>query len=365
FINSMEGLNVGTDNGFGLAEESTNSHEKELAADGFASEHETIQSSAAADDLEMHYEIIPGASGQLPGWYANVLREWPGEAKLYKIEKTLFHGKSEYQELFVFQSSNHGKIAILDGSLQLTERDEFAYQEMLTHLPLCSIPNPNKVLVIGGGDGGILRELSRHPTVEQIDICELDAMVIEVYKKFFPGVAVGYEDPRVNVHIGNGVEFIKSIPPGTYDAIILDAFQEMGPIAVELGDKRFLGSVATALRPGGVMSCPAEGPWQKDFNLAHTVANCRKVFKGSVNYAWTAIPAYPRHELCLQTQHGAIGFMLCSTEGPAVDFKHPINPLNPEYLGVAEGPPKFYNSEIHAAAFCLPSFTIKMIGSKI
>ncbi|XWS37374.1 hypothetical protein CRYUN_Cryun19dG0037500 [Craigia yunnanensis] len=355
----MEGLIMQTDNGFAMAEVSTNSHVKKVGADhSFVSEYKSMQSSAAAtdDDLKMHYELIAGESVQIPGWYANILEEWPGEAKFYKIEKVLFHGKSEFQELFVFQSEEHGKIAILDGSLQLTERDEFAYQEMLTHLPLCSIPNPKKVLLIGGGDGGILRELSRHPSVEEIDICELDKMVIDVYKKFFPNIAVGYKDPRVNVHIGNGVEFIKSVPPGTYDAIILDAFHEMGPIAVELGDRRFLESVAKALRPGGVMSCPAEGPWQKDFNLAHMVANCRKVFRGSVNYAWTTVPAYAS---------GVIGFMLCSTEGPAVDFKHPINPLNPESFGVAKEPPKFYNSDIHAAAFCLPSFTMKMIGSKI
>uniref|UniRef100_I1JZX5 PABS domain-containing protein n=2 Tax=Glycine subgen. Soja TaxID=1462606 RepID=I1JZX5_SOYBN len=263
-----------------------------------------------------------------PGWYADV--SWPGEAHIYKMEKILFHGKSEFQELLVFETSRHGKIAIPDGYIQLTENDEFAYQEMLIHLALCSIPNPKK-----GGDGGILREISRHSSVEHIDICEIDKMVIHVYKKFFPDIAVGYEDPRMHVHIRDGVAFINSVPEGAYDVIILDAFPAMGHSADVLADKCFLESIAKALRPRGVLL------WHTNSEVADTIANC-KIFKGSVNYAWATVPAYVS---------GAIGFMLCSTEGPPVNFKHPINKLNPEKNGVAKGPPKFYNSEIHATAF--------------
>ncbi|RZB56042.1 Spermidine synthase isoform E [Glycine soja] len=222
---------------------------------------------------------------------------------------------------------------------------------MLTHLALCSIPDPKKVLLIGGGDGGILREISRHSSVEHIDICELDQMVIDVYSEFFPDIAVGYEDPRVHVHISDGVAFINSVPEGTYDVIISDAFPAMGHSADVLADECFLESVAKALRPGGVFSAPADSLWHKNFVVADTIANCKKIFKGSVNYAWTTVPTYAS---------GVIGFMLCSTEGPPVNFKHPINKLNPEKNGVAKGPTKFYNPEIHAAAFCLPSFVDKV-----
>ncbi|KAL4316356.1 hypothetical protein AHAS_Ahas15G0276900 [Arachis hypogaea] len=260
-----------------------------------------------------------------------------GEAHLYKMEKVIFEGKSEFQELLVFESAGHGKVAILNGYLQLTEKDEFAYQEMLTHLALCSIPNPKKVLLVGGGDGGILREISRHSSVEHIDICEMDTMIIDVYKQFFPDIAVGYKDPRVHVHIAEGIGFIKSVPQGTYDVIILDAFNSMGPSAKVLSKKSFLESVAKGLRAGGVMSAPADSLWRKGFVVADTIALCKKIFKGSVNYAWTTIPAYPS---------GAIGFMLCSTEGPEVNFKIPVNPLNPKKNGVAKGPTKFYNNEV-------------------
>ncbi|WCJ36052.1 Spermidine synthase [Euphorbia peplus] len=292
----------------------------------------------------------------IPGWYVDVPHGWPGEAHLYKMEKVLFHEKSEFQELAIFQSSSHGKIVILNGALQLTEKDQFVYQEMLTHLALCSIPNPNKVLLIGGGDGGILKEISRHSSVEQIDICEIDQMVIDAYKKFFPDIAIGYEDPRVNLHIGDGIEFLKNIPEGTYDVIILDAFQCVGPHEEEIGDERFMELVARALRPGGVLSSPADSLWLQDFSIPDYIAKFRKVFKGSVNYAWCTTPAYVS---------GMIGFMLCSTEGPPVDFKHPVNPLNPENYGVANGPPLFYNSQVHTASFCLPSFATKISGSKI
>ncbi|KAM7464611.1 hypothetical protein LguiA_032732 [Lonicera macranthoides] len=297
-----------------------------------------------------------------------------GEAHSLKVDKILFRGKSDFQDVMVFQSSTYGKVLVLDGVIQLTERDECAYQEMITHLPLCSIPNPKKVLVIGGGDGGVLREVSRHTSVEQIDICEIDKMVVDVSKQFFPSVAVGYEDPRVTLHVGDGVAFLKAVPEGTYDAIIVDSSDPIGP-AQELFEKPFFASVAKALRPGGVVCTQAESIWLHMHIIEDIVANCRQIFKGSVNYAWTTtdnmIAIHPRRLTLSVNVHvkfifsGVIGFMLCSTEGPAVDFKHPVNSIDSNDLHCkSKGILKFYNSEIHAAAFCLPSFAKKVIESK-
>ncbi|KAJ7953641.1 Spermidine synthase [Quillaja saponaria] len=291
----------------------------------------------------------------IPGWFSEISPMWPGEAHSLKVEKILFQGKSEYQNVMVFQSSTYGTVLVLDGVIQLTERDECAYQEMITHLPLCSIPNPKKVLVIGGGDGGVLREVSRHSSVEQIDICEIDKMVVDVSKQFFPHVAVGYEDPRVTLHIGDGVAFLKAVPEGTYDAVIVDSSDPIGP-AQELFEKPFFASVAKALRPGGVLCTQAESIWLHMHIIEDIVANCRQIFKGSVNYAWTTVPTYPS---------GVIGFMLCSTVGPPVDFKHPVNSIDlSDSCNKSKGPLKFYNPEIHTAAFCLPSFAKKVIDSK-
>ncbi|CAN6213811.1 unnamed protein product [Urochloa humidicola] len=296
-----------------------------------------------------------GISAVIPGWFSEISPMWPGEAHSLKVEKMLFQGKSDYQNVMVFQSSTYGKVLVLDGVIQVTERDECAYQEMITHLPLCSIKDPKKVLVIGGGDGGVLREVSRHSSVEQIDICEIDKMVVDVSKKFFPHLAVGFEDPRVSLHIGDGVAFLKNVPEGTYDAVIVDSSDPIGP-AQELFEKPFFQSVARALRPGGVVCTQAESIWLHMHIIEDIVANCRQVFKGSVNYAWTTVPTYPS---------GVIGFMLCSTEGPTVDFQHPvINIEEDEHSTKSKGPLKFYNSEIHTASFCLPSFAKRVIESK-
>ncbi|EEF28057.1 spermidine synthase 1 [Ricinus communis] len=308
---------------------------------------------AVAMDTEGNTSNSDYISSVIPGWFSEISPMWPGEAHSLKVEKILFQGKSDYQNVMVFQSSTYGKVLVLDGVIQLTERDECAYQEMITHLPLCSIPNPQKVLVIGGGDGGVLREVARHSSIDHIDICEIDKMVIDVSKEFFPDIAVGYEDPRVTLHVGDGVAFLKNSPAGTYDAIIVDSSDPIGP-AQELFEKPFFESVARALRPGGVVCTQAESIWLHMHIIEDIVANCRQIFKGSVNYAWTTVPTYPS---------GVIGFMLCSTEGPSVDFKHPVNPIDAKD-SKSTRPLKFYNSEIHSAAFCLPSFAKKVIDAK-
>ncbi|KAH7660140.1 Spermidine/spermine synthase eukaryotes protein [Dioscorea alata] len=291
----------------------------------------------------------------IPGWFSEMSPMWPGEAHSLKVEHILFQGKSLYQNVMVFQSSTYGKVLVLDGVIQVTERDECAYQEMITHLPLCSIPSPKKVLVIGGGDGGVLREVSRYSSVEVIDICEIDAMVVDVSKKFFPKLAIGFEDPRVSLHIGDGVAFLKNAPEGTYDAVIVDSSDPIGP-AQELFEKPFFESVARALRPGGVVCTQAESIWLHMHIIEDIVSVCRQIFKGSVNYAWTTVPTYPS---------GVIGFMLCSTKGPAVDFMHPVNQIDEnDSFNKTKGPLKFYNPEIHSAAFCLPSFAKRIINSE-
>ncbi|CAN1311005.1 Spermidine synthase 2 [Linum perenne] len=308
---------------------------------------------AAAGEAMETDNGTPNVSTVIPGWFSEISPMWPGEAHSLKVEKILFQGKSDYQNVMVFQSATYGKVLVLDGVIQLTERDECAYQEMITHLPLSSISNPKKVLVIGGGDGGVLREVGRHSSVEQIDICEIDKMVVDVSKQFFPEVAIGYEDPRVHLHIGDGHQCRKSKSFHLY--LSSYHFFTTGP-AQELFEKPFFQSVANALRPGGVVCTQAESIWLHMHIIEDIVTNCRQIFKGSVNYAWTTVPTYPS---------GVIGFMLCSTEGPAVDFKHPVSSIdmNTDY-NKARGPLKFYNSEIHAAAFCLPSFAKKVIESK-
>ncbi|GKA72027.1 spermine synthase [Tanacetum coccineum] len=340
----------------------------------------------AAKDLGVHATMVDGNGANIPscclkarafpidpalesnchptvvsGWFSDKVGKkmyfnnpmWPGEAHSLEVEKILFKEKSEYQEVLVFESTSYGKVLVLDGILQLTEKDECAYQEMIAHLPLCSIESPKKVLVLGGGDGGVLREVSRHSSVESIDICEIDKMVIDVSKKFFPELALGFEDPRVHLHVGDAVEFIRKTPPGKYDAIIVDSSDPVGP-ALELVEKPFFEMLARALRPGGVLCNMAESMWLHTHLIQDMINVCREIFKGSVHYAWTSVPTYPS---------GVIGFILCSTDGPHVDFKIPINPIE-KVEGALEHRRelKFYNSQMHRAAFALPSFVKREVN---
>ncbi|GLU24391.1 hypothetical protein SLE2022_403310 [Rubroshorea leprosula] len=272
---------------------------------------------------------------------------WPGEAHSLKVENILFKEKSKYQEILVFESSTYGKVLVLDGIVQLTEKDECAYQEMIAHLPLCSIPSPKNVLVVGGGDGGVLREISRHSSVEQIEICEIDQMVIDVCKKFFPELSVGFDDPRVRLHVGDAVEFLRQVPEGKYDAIIVDSSDPVGP-AQELVEKPFFDTIARALRPGGVLCNMAESMWLHTHLIQDMITICHETFKGSIHYAWASVPTYPS---------GVIGFLICSTAGPPVDFVNPINPIEKLEGAIKHKRElRFYNSEMHKAAFALPTF---------
>ncbi|KAK9147283.1 hypothetical protein Scep_006040 [Stephania cephalantha] len=318
-------------------------------------------SSEPERDAKCHSTVVSGwfsesrsssGHGAHTKYYNNPM--WPGEAHSLKVEKVLYKERSEFQEIMVFESLAYGKVLVLDGIVQLTEKDECAYQEMIAHLPLCSIPYPKTVLVVGGGDGGVLREISRHSSVECIDICEIDKMVIEVSKKFFPDLAIGFEDPRVQLHVGDAVKFLRDAPKGKYDAVIVDSSDPVGP-AQELVERPFFEMIASALRPGGVLCNMAESMWLHTHLIQDMISICRETFKGSVHYAWANVPTYPS---------GVIGFVLCSTDGPPVNFLKPINPI--EKVGGAvkfRRELKFYNSEMHSAAFALPSFLKREVSA--
>ncbi|GFP81089.1 spermine synthase [Phtheirospermum japonicum] len=282
------------------------------------------RSSNPETDAKCHSTVVSG-------WFTE-----PHSSSDETVKKVYFNNPMWPGEAHSLKSSAYGRVLVLDGIVQLTEKDECAYQEMITHLPLCSIESPQNVLVVGGGDGGVLREIARHSSVKSIDICEIDQMVIDVSKKFFPELALGFEDPRVHLHVGDAIEFLRRAPEGKYDAVIVDSSDPVGP-AQELVERPFFETIARALRPGGVLCNMAESMWLHTHLIQDMVSICSEIFKGSVRYAWANVPTYPS---------GVIGFLLCSTEGPTVDFVHPINPIEKiedalEYRRRL----KFYNSE--------------------
>lgn len=176
---------------------------------------------------------------------------WEGQAMSLQVKKVLLHKRSLFQDVLVFESAKHGNVLVLDGVIQVTERDEFSYQEMIAHIPLFAHPNPKRVLVIGGGDGGVLREIARHKGVEEIVICELDKDVIDVSKQYLPTLAKGYDDPRVTVHVMDGAKFMDE-NQDSFDVIITDSSDPVGPANV-LFETPFYKAMYKSLREGGIV----------------------------------------------------------------------------------------------------------------
>jgi spermidine synthase len=168
----------------------------------------------------------------------------------YEVSKVLYHKRSTFQDIMVFENPHFGKILVLDGVVQITEKDEFFYHEMLTHVIMNSHPNPKNVIVIGGGDGGTVREVLKHTSVEKVYFIEIDEEVINVSKKFFPTVARGVKDKRVEIKCMDGAEFVKN-RKSDIDLVIVDSTDIIG-FAKSLFTKKFFHSIKNCLTPNGM-----------------------------------------------------------------------------------------------------------------
>ena len=270
------------------------------------------------------------------GWFSETSTLWPGQAMSLEVDEVLWKQRSDYQDVVVFKSKTYGNVLVLDGVIQATERDEFSYQEMLTHIPMCAHPNPESVLLIGGGDGGILREIEKHSCVKKIVQCEIDKMVFDVSKKFLPKMAEGFGDPRLIHHWGDGCAFVKE-HPGEFDVIIVDSSDPIGPAAT-LFEREFYVAMKNALKPGGIVATQGECLWLHLDIIKGLIRDGRKTFKHA-QYAFTTIPTYPS---------GQIGFFLGSL-GEPVDT--PVRKMDSKKDDL-----RYYNENVHRAAFVLPEF---------
>lgn len=281
------------------------------------------------------------------GWFSELDTSlWPGMCFSLENDKLLYEGKSKYQDVLVFNNKKFGNILVLDGRIQCTELDEHSYQEMISFLPLNSHPNPERVLIIGGGDGGVARECAKHPLVKQIVQCEIDEDVPKVSKLYLPNMAKGFESEKMTLHIGDGFEFLKN-HKNEFDVIITDSSDPEGP-AESLFQESFYDLMKNALRPNGIICCQGENFWYFSDLVAKIVGFAGNIFP-TVSYALTQIPSYPS---------GCIGFILCSME----EDKHmakPMHTFTDEQLETMEL--KYYNSEMHTASFQLPTSARKVL----
>lgn len=283
------------------------------------------------------------------GWYREMNDQWEGYSVGLKIEKVLFEGKSNYQDILVFKSSSFGNVLVLDGCIQCTERDECCYQEMIAHLPLCCHSNPENVLVVGGGDGGVVREVLKHSTVKKVTLCEIDEKVIEVCKEYLPNMANSLKDPRCEVFIGDGVQYMKE-HKNCFDVIITDAPDPIGA-ARGLYELDYYICLKAALKSDGIICSQGENLWLDLPIVEKLLYGCRSLFPRT-GYAFAGMPTYAS---------GQIGFVMASTN-PDIRFNDPVRPFTEEIVDQLDL--KFYNTDIHRAAFVLPTFAKKVLFPK-
>jgi len=266
-----------------------------------------------------------------------------GYGQTIEVTRELCVRQSKFQKIEVYETRKLGKLLMLDGIIQFTSFDEFAYQEMMAHLPYYAHGNPDKILVIGGGDGGVLRELARHKEPTVLDLCDIDAEVIRTAKEFLPEMSCGFDDPRVTIYIEDGSKFIKS-RPGYYDLIIVDSTDPGGPGAPLFGAE-FYADMKRALRPGGVIGTQAESPWLLPDVVKSLVDAARSNFR-YVDYAAISVPTYPT---------GMIAWWVASDD--RIEAEPEVLP-DEEMFEVF----RYYNAETHRAAFAKPQFVRQILG---
>jgi len=296
-----------------------------------------------AEESNDEHQGLCGKDLIIDGWFHERGELWPGQAMSLKVKKILADHRSKYQDILMFESEKHGNVLVLDGVIQVTERDEFSYQEMIAHIPLYAHPNPKKVLVIGGGDGGVLREIARHPGVEEIVICELDQGVIDVSMKHLPSLAEGFDDERVQVHVMDGAVFMDA-NQDSFDVIITDSSDPIGPASV-LFETPFYNAMYKSLRAGGIVCTQGECMWLHLDLIRPLIKSIATKFT-DVGYAYTTIPTYPS---------GQIGFIIATKERGAcnVPARTPSEETQKQL--------RYYTPELHTASFVLPAFAKRAI----
>ncbi len=249
--------------------------------------------------------------------------------------------KSKYQEILILETPEFGKMLVLDGLVQTTERDEFIYHELLAHPAMLMHKNPERVLVIGGGDGGTIREVLKHKTVKEVHLCEIDEEVIIASEKYLPTISEKLRDPKVKIFIEDGNTFL-SERQNYYDVIIMDSSDPVGASEV-LFSEEFYQKVKSSLREGGIMVAQTESPFLQEDYFKKAVHGIRKVFRNYGVYLGY-IPTYPS---------GMWSFTIASD---FVDVKYPVHGEK-----LKEIKTRYINEEIYRNLFTLPQFIKEMI----
>jgi len=262
-----------------------------------------------------------------------------------EIRKVLYSKKSKFQEIQILESESWGRVLTLDKAIQTTERDEFIYHEMISHVPLFLHSKPKKVLVVGGGDGGILKEVLKHGTVKNVILVEIDKYVIEASKKYLQKIHQNsYYNKRAEIIVGDGVAFIKNCK-NIFDVIIIDSTDPVG-MAEDLFSDNFYKDALAALKTDGILVTQSGAIFAQWEEFSKTVEKMKRFFKYVSPYL-TVVPTYPS------------SFWSFTIASKNFDFKKiPFENVEKKYKEI-KAKFKFYNPEVHRASFAIPNFIIK------
>ena len=262
-----------------------------------------------------------------------------------KVDKQLVSTKSRYQQIDIFETKEFGRFLALDGFIMLTEKDEFIYHEMIVHVPMAVNPDIKNVLVIGAGDGGTIRELTRYTTIENVDMVEIDEKVVEICRDYLPQTACSLEDKRVNIYYEDGLKFVRT-KENEYDLIIVDSTDPFGP-GEGLFTKEFYGNCFKALKEDGILINQHESPYyeedRKSMQRAHK--NIKAVFPISSVYQFH-MPTYPS------------GHWLFDFASKKYD---PVRDLKAEQWNSLGLKTKYYNTDLHSGSFCIPNYVKELL----
>ncbi|NBI31064.1 polyamine aminopropyltransferase [Chengkuizengella marina] len=260
-----------------------------------------------------------------------------------KIKQTLVEEQTDFQHLAIIDTVEFGRMLVLDGMVMTTIKDEFVYHEMVAHPVLHTHPNPKHVLVVGGGDGGVIREVLKHPEVEKAVLVEIDGKVIEYSKKYLPEIAGELNNPRVEVIVNDGYMHIHE-NKNTYDVIMVDSTEPVGP-AVQLFEKGFYQGIYDALKEDGIFVAQTDNPWFKGDLIQKVNQDVKEIFP-IVKVYQANIPTYPS---------GLWTFTMGSKT---------VDPLNIDENNIPELPTKYYTPRLHKAVFALPRFVEDLVNPK-
>ena len=266
----------------------------------------------------------------------------------FLVKRELARVQSDFQDIVIFESVTHGRVMLLDGVVQITEADEFVYQEMLTHVPLLAHGACRDVLIIGAGDGGVLRRVLQHRGVQRAVMVEIDGEVIRLAKEFLSGIAGdAWTDARADVKVGDGIDYVKRAPDAAFDAIIVDSTDPIG-VGEVLFTNDFYANAARILRAGGLIVNQCGVPFMQADELRETSERRQKFFPHVGAYV-AAVPTYVG------------GFMTLglAAKQPGLDTV-PVATLR-ERAKEVTGPTRYWTPEVHAGAFALPPYIAEQL----